>query len=56
MIYNNYTPWSDLVAKLLRGEDNELNEKELSSCVENLTHGDKKRTSTSIEGSRRNNE
>lgn len=42
MIYNNYTPWSDLVAKLLRGEDNELNEKELSSCVENLTHGDKK--------------
>ncbi len=42
MTYKSYTPWSDLVAKLLRGEDDELNEKELYSYVENITHGDKK--------------
>lgn len=42
MNYNAYTPWSDLVAKLLRGEADELNEKDLHSYVENLTQGDKK--------------
>ena len=42
MNYDLNTPWSDLVAKLLKGEADELHEKNLHSYMENLTHGDKK--------------
>lgn len=42
MNYDLNMPLGDLVAKLLKGEADELHEKDLHSYMENLTHGDKK--------------
>ena len=42
MNYDLNMPLSDLVAKLLKGEADELHEEDLHAYMDNLTHGDKK--------------
>lgn len=42
MNYDLNMPLSDLVAKLLQGEADELHEEDLHAYMDNLTHGDKK--------------
>lgn len=42
MNYNLNMPLSDLIAKLLRGEADELHEEDLHAYMDHLTHGDKK--------------
>lgn len=42
MNYNLNMPLSGLVAKLLRGEADELHEEDLCAYMDHLTHGDKK--------------
>lgn len=49
MNYNLNMPLSNLIAKLLGGEIDELHEEDLHSYMENLTHGNKKELQQSLQ-------